>query len=257
MWITEYWDLTKILTISNLKVRYKSSVLGFLWSLLNPLLFQKVKHKEYREIHEEMAENDIIFKFTKEYSNNKIKDFSNLHKIRKIRKKLKIAFISETIEMCGGNKVIMQLSNGLISKGHDITIFYRSGNFNWFPCKAKFIKFDKPHEIPTDFEKYLATFYTTAHDLNMTKVENSRKYYFIQSYETLWVGDPMSCELTYSFPFTKLCISEWVREKTRGHHIVNPAIEKEIFFPKGKRNPKRIMYINRPDKRVGRKRRWG
>lgn len=42
MWITEYWDLTKILTISNLKVRYKSSVLGFLWSLLNPLLIMVV-----------------------------------------------------------------------------------------------------------------------------------------------------------------------------------------------------------------------
>ena len=42
MWIVEYWDLTMILTVSNLKIRYKNSVLGFLWSLLNPLLLMIV-----------------------------------------------------------------------------------------------------------------------------------------------------------------------------------------------------------------------
>ena len=38
MWVFEYRELIKILTISDLKVKYQSSVLGFAWSLLNPLL---------------------------------------------------------------------------------------------------------------------------------------------------------------------------------------------------------------------------
>lgn len=37
MWVTEYWDLIQILTISDLRVKYQSSVLGFAWSLVNPL----------------------------------------------------------------------------------------------------------------------------------------------------------------------------------------------------------------------------
>ena len=37
MWIIEYRELIKILTISDLKVKYQSSVLGLAWSLLNPL----------------------------------------------------------------------------------------------------------------------------------------------------------------------------------------------------------------------------
>lgn len=42
MWIIEYRELIKILTISDLKVKYQSSVLGFAWSLLNPLLMMLV-----------------------------------------------------------------------------------------------------------------------------------------------------------------------------------------------------------------------
>ena len=36
MWFAEYRELIKILTISDLKVKYQSSVLGFAWSMLNP-----------------------------------------------------------------------------------------------------------------------------------------------------------------------------------------------------------------------------
>jgi len=37
-----YWELAENLVIRDLKVRYKNSVLGFLWSLLNPLLLMLV-----------------------------------------------------------------------------------------------------------------------------------------------------------------------------------------------------------------------
>jgi len=42
MWFVEYRELIKILTISDLKVKYQSSVLGFAWSMLNPLLLMLV-----------------------------------------------------------------------------------------------------------------------------------------------------------------------------------------------------------------------
>lgn len=42
MWLVEYRDLIWNLTISDLKVKYQSSVLGFAWSLLNPLLMMLV-----------------------------------------------------------------------------------------------------------------------------------------------------------------------------------------------------------------------
>jgi lipopolysaccharide transport system permease protein len=42
MWFAEYRELIKILTISQLKVKYQNSVLGFAWSMLNPLLLMLV-----------------------------------------------------------------------------------------------------------------------------------------------------------------------------------------------------------------------
>jgi lipopolysaccharide transport system permease protein len=42
MWIVEYKDLIKMLTISDLKIKYQSSALGFIWSMLNPLLMMLV-----------------------------------------------------------------------------------------------------------------------------------------------------------------------------------------------------------------------
>ncbi|MBK7386522.1 MAG: ABC transporter permease [Methanothrix sp.] len=42
MWFAEYRELIKILTISDLKVKYQSSVLGFAWSMLNPLLLMLI-----------------------------------------------------------------------------------------------------------------------------------------------------------------------------------------------------------------------
>lgn len=42
MWLLEYRELIRIMTISELKVKYQSSILGFTWSLLNPLLMMLV-----------------------------------------------------------------------------------------------------------------------------------------------------------------------------------------------------------------------
>jgi lipopolysaccharide transport system permease protein len=42
MWLMQYRDLIWNLTITDLKIKYQSSVLGFAWSLLNPLLMMLI-----------------------------------------------------------------------------------------------------------------------------------------------------------------------------------------------------------------------
>ena len=53
MWIVEYRELIRILTISDLKVKYQSSVLGFAWSLLNPLLMMLVLYLVFNNVFNE------------------------------------------------------------------------------------------------------------------------------------------------------------------------------------------------------------
>ena len=61
MWITEYRDLIWILTISDLKIKYQSSVLGFLWSLLNPLLLMLILYVVFSSIYRITEENFAIY----------------------------------------------------------------------------------------------------------------------------------------------------------------------------------------------------
>ncbi len=57
MWLVQYRDLIWNLTISDLKVKYQSSVLGFAWSLLNPLLMMLVLYFVFSN----------VFRFDQEY----------------------------------------------------------------------------------------------------------------------------------------------------------------------------------------------
>jgi lipopolysaccharide transport system permease protein len=50
MWVIEYYDLIRILTITDLRIKYQSSVLGFLWSFLNPLLMLLVLYAVFRNM---------------------------------------------------------------------------------------------------------------------------------------------------------------------------------------------------------------
>jgi lipopolysaccharide transport system permease protein len=50
MWFLEYRELIKIMTISELKVKYQSSILGFTWSLLNPLLMMLVLYFVFNNV---------------------------------------------------------------------------------------------------------------------------------------------------------------------------------------------------------------
>lgn len=38
MWVVRYWDLIKLLTINDLKIKYQHTYLGLVWSLFSPLL---------------------------------------------------------------------------------------------------------------------------------------------------------------------------------------------------------------------------
>jgi lipopolysaccharide transport system permease protein len=61
MWFVEYRELIKILTISDLKVKYQSSILGFAWSLLNPLLMMLVLYLVFNSVFKSNQENFAIY----------------------------------------------------------------------------------------------------------------------------------------------------------------------------------------------------
>lgn len=61
MWLVDYRDLIWNLTISDLKVKYQSSVLGFAWSLLNPLLMMLVLYFVFMNVFRFEQENFALY----------------------------------------------------------------------------------------------------------------------------------------------------------------------------------------------------
>jgi lipopolysaccharide transport system permease protein len=61
MWFVDYRELIKILTISDLKVKYQSSVLGFAWSMLNPLLLMLVLYFVFSNVFKMAQENFALY----------------------------------------------------------------------------------------------------------------------------------------------------------------------------------------------------
>jgi lipopolysaccharide transport system permease protein len=64
MWITEYRDLIQILTISDLRVKYQSSILGFAWSLINPLLMMLILYFVFSNVFHYTEEHFAFYILT-------------------------------------------------------------------------------------------------------------------------------------------------------------------------------------------------
>lgn len=61
MWLIKYRDLIWNLTITDLKIKYQSSVLGFVWSLLNPLLMMLVLYAVFINVFRFTQENFALY----------------------------------------------------------------------------------------------------------------------------------------------------------------------------------------------------
>jgi lipopolysaccharide transport system permease protein len=63
LWFFRYYDLIRILTISDLRIKYQSSLLGFLWSLLNPFLLLIVLYFVFSGLYSVSEDNLILYLF--------------------------------------------------------------------------------------------------------------------------------------------------------------------------------------------------
>ena len=61
MWLIKYRDLIWNLTITDLKIKYQSSALGFVWSLLNPLLMMLVLYAVFINVFRFTQENFALY----------------------------------------------------------------------------------------------------------------------------------------------------------------------------------------------------
>ena len=190
---------------------------------------------------------------------------------------LKITFNSMGLGLGGGNRIILELSRKLKSKGHDVQInaIGRKGDECWFgDVGGVKIKYDFPSKATRlinqkmlgrsfrdvqaemltemaandDSDINVATFCLTANPT--IKSGTGRKFYLVQNYEPLFFDDPYfikKAEKSYTLPLKKLCVSKWLQQKVGGIYIGN-AVSSQIFKPKNSFEEKEdnsVLYLHR------------
>ncbi|MCX7999727.1 MAG: ABC transporter permease, partial [Leptospiraceae bacterium] len=56
-----YFDLVLVLTLKEIKVRYKNSLLGYLWSVMNPIIFSLVFYFAFKKVLKTPLENFHLY----------------------------------------------------------------------------------------------------------------------------------------------------------------------------------------------------
>jgi lipopolysaccharide transport system permease protein len=64
MWFTQYKDLIWYLTITDLKIKYQNSLLGFAWSLISPLLMMVVLYAVFVNVFRYNQDNFALYILT-------------------------------------------------------------------------------------------------------------------------------------------------------------------------------------------------
>lgn len=154
----------------------------------------------------------------------------------------RILFLFATVPNAptGGHKVIYDYANRLVQDGFQVGIvyaaFFDSTDKTWgrmIKAVAKYIYakvalrhgytwYDKNKQIEESFvwnldydrlpkaDVYVATAVCTASYLSKFPVEDYKKFYFIQGYESFIVPDDNYIKWTYRLPLRKIVISNWL-----------------------------------------------
>lgn len=186
---------------------------------------------------------------------------------------MQINFNSFCLSLGGGNRVILELADGLTERGHDVTITHMGcpSYYSWYgKPKCKMIDLN-PNAVLRFFKKYylrkkgfdynldgLLAQSIPPCDVNVA-TENTTVYptlfsgkgkpvYLVQHYESLFhPDDPVKAakaEFTYDLPLQKLCVSNWLARKVNGEYLGN-GINLKKFRNLGLKRVYDIMVISR------------
>jgi len=157
---------------------------------------------------------------------------------------MRIAYLLESTELCGGVKVVGQQAEALARRGHSVAIVSPRPAEGWLDlgrARLELSSFSESREL-SSADVRIATFWTTAEPA----VRNARGpvFHLCQGYEgdlDFYAHVRSQIEAAYSLPTHKLAISETLAEKLRRKgfgsvSFVGQAFDASPFYPGAIRN---------------------
>lgn len=181
---------------------------------------------------------------------------------------VKLAIIALDLSRTGGTRVLVEIANGLVNRGYQVTFLVPSGTeCGQFETQAHVIAVG-PRWISrlgqasnfvsslflcrgwSDADVALATYYPTALSVwfGTRFRRHCRGCYFIQGYEPLFAQGRLAAvkrliaRCTYKLSLHRLVNSRWlgevvVQENGGSYDLVTPGVDTDVFRPYGKRDP--------------------
>ncbi|MEW6068865.1 MAG: glycosyltransferase family 4 protein [Nitrospirota bacterium] len=153
-------------------------------------------------------------------------------------KKLKIAYLLPNCDVSGGVAVVLQHSNRLKKRGHDVLVATtdKVTKTNWFPNQS--VPVITAQNLPADLDILVATSWATA--FATAKIKAKHKCYFVQSDETRFhdYGNDFYhiTQLTYLMNYHYLTEARWLQrwllenfDKTAT--LIPNGLDSNIFYP--------------------------
>jgi glycosyltransferase involved in cell wall biosynthesis len=162
---------------------------------------------------------------------------------------MKITIVAFALGLCGGNRVLFEVANGLIDKGHEVSFVARTPQ-NWFPLKAPIKVVQDPRQMPEAIPEgdfVVATWCQTAPIVDVVKGRKGIPVYYCQHHETIFFPDPtmkQQVARTYRLPLNLIANSPWLAailkaEYERESVEIYPGVDQKIFKPATKRKRKK------------------
>ena len=126
---------------------------------------------------------------------------------------MRIWYLLESTELCGGVRVVFDQARALEKRGHTVTMKALRGNHQWYPYEVEV-------DYVTDFSSLrsgtkpdvvIATFWTTVRPA--IELESDLTFHFCQGYEgdiTEYASIRSDIESAYRLPIPKITVGPWL-----------------------------------------------
>ena len=160
---------------------------------------------------------------------------------------MKLAFVNFGSDICGGNRVLFQVVNGLIGKGHEVNYLALQPQ-NWFPLKTQITVCKEPNalaEAIPESDIVVATWCMTAYVVDSVKGRKGIPAYYCQHYESIFFFSQEEKEAvakTYDLPLNLIANSPWLQQQLQEKHkheskLIVPGVDLNIFKPAEREPP--------------------
>jgi GT2 family glycosyltransferase len=169
-------------------------------------------------------------------------------------RKLDIVYVLNGAGLCGGVRVILEHAGRLRARGHNVCIYYLTGELDCFKRPVRAIRFESPSALKAALVRFrgikVATWYETARWVAESLRAGDRGYYLVQDIEECYGTTPEEAEAaraSYRLNLRPITEGIWVRDQLhqrfgRDSVFVSIGLDFDVFQSlAASREPQRIL----------------